>query len=201
MNQVSTQYTTQQLITESLNRLSSDLHSQMSQTLNQLQEQQPQTIDKMVQQHLESMLPSLYQQLLTHLTEQVNQKTEMHNQQITQYLDELSKLQTAEIATLQKGREEFQRLQDKIQSTLSHLDSIQPVDESKFESSLTDLKNSIQTLKTSTSESNSEQQSLESLISELEKLKTDMTKTLASLKQQQQALADSLLQFQPLLKP
>ena len=193
--------TTQQLITESLNKLSSDLHSQMSQTLNQLQEQQPQTIDKMVQQHLESMLPSLYQQLLTHLTEQVNQKTEMHNQQITQYLDELSKLQTAEIATLQKGREEFQRLQDKIQSTLSHLDSIQPVDESKFESSLTDLKNSIQTLKISTSESNSEQQSLESLISELETLKTDMTKTLASLKQQQQALADSLLQFQPLLKP
>jgi chromosome segregation ATPase len=84
---------------------------------------------------------------------------------------------------------------------LSHLDSIQPVDESKFESSLTDLKNSIQTLKISTSESNSEQQSLESLISELETLKTDMTKTLASLKQQQQALADSLLQFQPLLKP
>lgn len=101
----------------------------------------------------------------------------------------------------EKGQEEFQNLQDKIQSTLSHLDSIQPVDESKFESSLTDLKNSIQTLKTSTSESNSEQQSLESLISELEKLKTDMTKTLASLKQQQQALADSLLQFQPLLKP
>ena len=76
MNQVSTQYTTQQLITESLNRLSSDLHSQMSQTLNQLQEQQPQTIDKMVQQHLESMLPSLYQQLLTHLTEQVGVGTE-----------------------------------------------------------------------------------------------------------------------------
>ena len=55
--------TTQQLITESLNKLSSDLYSQMSQTLNQLQEQQPQTIDKMVQKHLELMLPSLYQQL------------------------------------------------------------------------------------------------------------------------------------------
>ena len=147
------------------------------------------------------MLPNLYQQLLTHLNQQINQKTQQYNQQITDYLDELNKLQTAEIATLKKGQEEFQNLQDKIQSTLTRLDVIQIVDESKFESSLTDLKNSIQTLKTSTSESNSEQQSLESLISELETLKTDMTKTLASLKQQQQALADSLLQFQPLLKP
>ncbi|RVU80769.1 hypothetical protein EOL70_30525, partial [Leucothrix sargassi] len=90
-------------------------------------------------------------------------------------MDELNKLQKSEVETLKQGRKEFQLLQDKIQSTLSHLDSIQPVDESEFESSLTDLKNSIQTLKTSTSESNSEQQSLESLISELETLKTDMT--------------------------
>ena len=193
--------TTQQLITESLNKLSSDLYSQVSQTLNQLKQQQPQTIDKMVQKHLELMLPSLYQQLLVHLDQQIQQKTQQHNQQINEYLNELDKLQTAEIETLKKGQEEFQNLQDKIQSTLTRLDVIQIVDESKFESSLTDLKNSIQTLKTSTSESNSEQQSLESLISELEKLKTDMTKTLASLKQQQQALADSLLQFQPLLKP
>lgn len=94
--------TTQQLITERLNELSSDLHSQVSQMLNQLQAQQPQTIDEMVQKQLELMLPNLYQQLLTHLTEQVNQKTETHNQQITQYLDELDKLQKSEIATLKK---------------------------------------------------------------------------------------------------
>lgn len=127
------------------------------------------------------MLPSLYQQLLTHLTEQVNQKTEMHNQQITQYLDELSKLQTAEIATLQKGREEFQRLQDKIQSTLTRLDSIQPVDESEFEKSLTDLETSIETLQRSISQSNSEQKDLESLISELETLKTDLVDKVSEL--------------------
>ena len=191
----------QQLVIDSLATLSNDLHNKVDQTLSQLETQQSQTIDSLIQKQLALMLPNLYQQLLTHLNQQIDQKTQQHNQQITDYLDELDKLQTAEIATLKKGQEEFQKLQDKIQSTLSHLDSIQPVDESEFESSLTDLKNSIQTLKTSTSESNSEQQSLESLISELEKLKTDMTKTLASLKQQQQALADSLLQFQPLLKP
>ncbi|WP_313422527.1 hypothetical protein, partial [Moraxella sp. CTOTU49803] len=99
--------TTQQLITKRLNELSSDLHSQVSQMLNQLQAQQSQTIDEMVQKHLELMLPNLYQQLSTHLSEQVNQKTETHNQQITQYLDELDKLQKSEIATLKKGREEF----------------------------------------------------------------------------------------------
>ena len=191
----------QQLVIDSLATLSNDLHNKVDQTLSQLETQQSQTIDSLIQKQLALMLPNLYQQLLTHLNQQINQKTQQHNQQINEYLNELDKLQTAEIETLKKGQEEFQNLQDKIQSTLSHLDSIQPVDESKFESSLTDLKNSIQMLKTSTSESNSEQQSLESLISELEKLKTDMTKTLASLKQQQQALADSLLQFQPLLKP
>ena len=119
--------TTQQLITKRLNELSSDLHSQVSQMLNQLQAQQSQTIDEMVQKHLELMLPNLYQQLSTHLSEQVNQKTETHNQQITQYLDELDKLQKSEIATLKKGREEFQKLQEKIQQALSKLQSIQPV--------------------------------------------------------------------------
>lgn len=191
----------QQLVIDSLATLSNDLHNKVDRTLSQLETQQSQTIDSLIQKQLALMLPNLYQQLLTHLNQQINQKTQQHNQQITDYLDELNKLQTAEIATLKKGQEEFQNLQDKIQSTLTRLDVIQIVDESKFESSLTDLKNSIQTLKTSTSESNSEQQSLGNLISELEKLKTDMTKTLASLKQQQQALADSLLQFQPLLKP
>ncbi|MBZ9934618.1 hypothetical protein LB570_31660, partial [Mesorhizobium sp. BR1-1-5] len=163
--------TTQQLITESLNKLSSDLYSQVSQTLNQLKQQQPQTIDKMVQKHLELMLPSLYQQLLVHLDQQIQQKTQQHNQQINEYLNELDKLQTAEIETLKKGQEEFQNLQDKIQSTLTRLDVIQIVDESEFEKSLTDLKASIKTLQSSISQSNSEQQSLESLISELETLK------------------------------
>ena len=191
----------QQLVIDSLATLSNDLHNKVDQTLSQLETQQSQTIDSLIQKQLALMLPNLYQQLLTHLNQQIDQKTQQHNQQINEYLNELDKLQKSEVETLKKGQEEFQNLQDKIQSTLTRLDVIQIVDESKFESSLTDLKNSIQTLKTSTSESNSEQQSLESLISELETLKTDMTKTLASLKQQQQALADSLLQFQPLLKP
>ena len=189
----------QQLVIDSLATLSNDLHNKVDRTLSQLETQQSQTIDSLIQKQLALMLPNLYQQLLTHLNQQIDQKTQQYNQQITDYLDELDKLQTAEIATLKKGQEEFQNLQDKIQSTLSHLDSIQPVDESKFESSLTDLKNSIQTLKTSTSESNSEQQSLESLISELEKLKTDMTTKVSELTQLQSDLANYAAQLRQLL--
>ncbi|PKZ67946.1 hypothetical protein CYJ96_11080 [Moraxella osloensis] len=189
----------QQLVIDSLATLSNDLHNKVDQTLSQLETQQSQTIDSLIQKQLALMLPNLYQQLLTHLNQQIDQKTQQHNQQITDYLDELDKLQKSEVETLKKGQEEFQNLQDKIQSTLSHLDSIQPVDESKFESSLTDLKNSIQMLKTSTSESNSEQQSLESLISELEKLKTDMTTKVSELTQLQSDLANYAAQLRQLL--
>lgn len=189
----------QQLVIDSLATLSNDLHNKVDQTLSQLETQQSQTIDSLIQKQLALMLPNLYQQLLTHLNQQIDQKTQQHNQQITDYLDELDKLQKSEVETLKKGQEEFQNLQDKIQSTLSHLDSIQPVDESKFESSLTDLKNSIQTLKISTSESNSEQQSLESLISELEKLKTDMTTKVSELTQLQSDLANYAAQLRQLL--
>lgn len=191
--------TTQQLITESLNKLSNDLHNKVDRILSQLETQQSQTIDSLIQKQLESMLPSLYQQLLTHLTEQVNQKTEMHNQQITQYLDELDKLQTAEIATLKKGQEEFQNLQDKIQSTLTRLDVIQIVDESEFEKSLTDLEASIKTLQSSISQSNSEQQSLESLISELETLKTDLVDKVSELTKLQSDLTSYTMQLKQLL--
>ena len=169
--------------------------------LNQLQAQQSQTIDEMVQKHLELMLPNLYQQLLTHLTEQVNQKTETHNQQITQYLDELDKLQTAEIATLKKGREEFQKLQEKIQQALSKLQSIQPDGDSDIEKSINSLQASVKTLQDSLKQQSSEQQDLENLIDELTCLKQDMTTTLSNLKQHQTTLAQSLAQFQPLLKP
>ena len=200
--------TTQQLITKRLNELSSDLHSQVSQMLNQLQAQQSQTIDEMVQKHLELMLPNLYQQLLTHLTEQVNQKTETHNQQITQYLDELSKLQTAEIATLKKGREEFQRLQDKIAATLTSLDSVSLLDDSAVKNSLSSLHNSITSLQTqmeglATSQQamTSKQTDLSNLIGELERLKEAMASTLMDFKNQQISLRQSLAQFQPLLKP
>ena len=196
-----TQPTPTELIIKLLTTLSNDLHQKIDNKLVQIKDELQQHSDITITKKTTRLSELLLTKLSEHIDRQIEQKTQQHNQQITDYLDELNKLQTAEIATLKKGQEEFQNLQDKIQSTLTRLDVIQIVDESKFESSLTDLKNSIQTLKTSTSESNSEQQSLESLISELETLKTDMTKTLASLKQQQQALADSLLQFQPLLKP
>ena len=196
-----TQPTPTELIIKLLTTLSNDLHQKIDNKLVQIKDELQQHSDITITKKTTRLSELLLTKLSEHIDRQIEQKTQQHNQQITDYLNELDKLQKSEVETLKKGQEEFQNLQDKIQSTLTRLDVIQIVDESKFESSLTDLKNSIQTLKTSTSESNSEQQSLGNLISELEKLKTDMTKTLASLKQQQQALADSLLQFQPLLKP
>ena len=196
-----TQPTPTELIIKLLTTLSNDLHQKIDNKLVQIKDELQQHSDITITKKTTRLSELLLTKLSEHIDRQIEQKTQQHNQQINEYLDELDKLQKSEVETLKKGQEEFQNLQDKIQSTLTRLDVIQIVDESKFESSLTDLKNSIQTLKTSTSESNSEQQSLGNLISELEKLKTDMTKTLASLKQQQQALADSLLQFQPLLKP
>ena len=145
------------------------------------------------------MLPSLYQQLLVHLDQQIQQKTQQHNQQINEYLNELDKLQTAEIETLKKGQEEFQNLQDKIQSTLTRLDVIQIVDESEFEKSLTDLKASIKILQSSISQSNSEQQSLESLISELETLKTDLVDKVSELTKLQSDLTSYTMQLKQLL--
>ena len=196
-----TQPTPTELIIKLLTTLSNDLHQKIDNKLVQIKDELQQHSDITITKKTTRLSELLLTKLSEHIDRQIEQKTQQHNQQINEYLDELDKLQKSEVETLKKGQEEFQNLQDKIHSTLTRLDVIQIVDESKFESSLTDLKNSIQTLKTSTSESNSEQQSLGNLISELEKLKTDMTKTLASLKQQQQALADSLLQFQPLLKP
>ena len=201
MNQVSTQPTTQQLITESLNTLSSDLHRQMTQTLRQMDEKQQTLIQEQIQTVAAELSTRLYQQLLTHLTEQVTKQTEKHNGQITQYLNELSKLQTAEIATLKSGREEFQSLQQKIQTALSKLESIPPADESEIATSINNLQNSVKTLQESLQQHSGEQQTLENLIAELETLKTDMTTTLSNLQQQQTKLAASLEQFQPLLKP
>ncbi len=191
--------TTQQLITESLNKLSSDLYSQMMQTLQQMEQKQQALIEKEMQTIAAELSTQLYQQLLTHLTQQVNQKTKTHDGQITQYLNELDKLQKSEIATLKKGQEEFQNLQDKIQSTLTRLDVIQIVDESEFEKSLTDLEASIKILQSSISQSNSEQQSLESLISELETLKTDLVDKVSELTKLQSDLTSYTMQLKQLL--
>ena len=100
-----------------------------------------------------------------------------------------------------QSREEFQRLQTKIQSALSQLESIPSDDDNELEKSLTDLKTSIQTLQTSTAESNSEQQDLENTVAELTTLKTSLQTRVTELTKLQQDLDKSLSQFQPLLKP
>lgn len=189
----------QQLVIDSLATLSNDLHNKVERTLSQLETQQSQTIDSLIQEQLALMLPNLYQQLLTHLDQQIDQKTQQYNQTINQTVDELNALHKAETAALKTATEEYQILKDNIQSALSHLQTIQPVDESEFEKSLTDLNNSIQTLQNDISESNSEQQSLESLISELETLKTDLTTKVSELTQLQSDLANYALQLRQLL--
>ena len=107
---------------------------------------------------------------------------------------------------LKLGREEYQLLQTKIKSALSQLESIPMGDDSDVEKSFTTLQTSITNLQkqvsnlaTSQQAMTNKQTDLLALIGELEKLKTDMTMTLSSLKQQQTTLVQSLAQFQPLL--
>ena len=194
-----TQPTPTELIIKLLTTLSNDLHQKIDNKLVQIKDELQQHSDITITKKTTRLSELLLTKLSEHIDRQIEKKTQQHNQQINEYLDELDKLQKSEVETLKKGQEEFQNLQDKIQSTLSHLDSIQPVDESKFESSLTDLKNSIQTLKTSTSESNSEQLSLESLISELETLKTDLVDKVSELTKLQSDLTSYTMQLKQLL--
>ena len=191
------QLTPTELITKTLETLSQNLHSQIDQHLKQTtQEQQAQ-----VTQALSALIPSLLEQLIPIINEEIQHQLKPQQQAMETCLQELRTTNTEQLKMLKLGREEYQILQTKMKSVLSQLESMPSEDNSELEKSLTDLKASIQTLQTSTFESNSEQQNLENLVSELETLKTDMSNTLASFKKQQTSLANSLAQFQPLLNP
>ena len=105
----------QQLIIETLNKLSNDLAKQTKQMLTQQHSEQQTHIDNQLAQITSELFKQLSEALWTRLSQQLTEQTNSHNQQISDYLNELNKLQKSEIATLKSGRDELESLQNKLQ--------------------------------------------------------------------------------------
>lgn len=121
-------------------------------------------------------------------------QTQAYNQQINQYIDALKQLQQSETIVLEKGREEYQLLQESLRQTLMKLQTVSSPNDTDINTALSKLQN----LQTATQ---NELKALTQLLGELESVKMDMLTSLDALKQQQASLNLSLAQFQPLLKP
>ena len=202
-----TQITPIELITKTLEQLSTDLHNKVESHLSQTsQAQQTQITEALAQ-----LLPNLLEQLTPIIKAEVKKQVMAHNQlilkQVESCLSELENTNRQQLKMLKLGREEYQLLQQKMQSTLMALDNMALLDDDAVKDSLETLQESITSLQTQMQELITSQQAMMSehtdlvkLIDELEGLKQDMTMTLSSLKQQQTTLVQSLAQFQPLLK-
>ena len=191
-----------QLLQTTLDKLSQELHNKLDTHLGQMKQVQ----QTLINDTLSQLIPTL----LTKLTPIIEQEVQKQNQpmlnKVATCLNELQITNQQQLKMLKLGREEYQLLQTKIKSALSQLESIPMGDDSDVEKSFTTLQTSITNLQkqvsnlaTSQQAMTNKQTDLLALIGELEKLKTDMTMTLSSLKQQQTTLVQSLAQFQPLL--
>ena len=184
-----------ELITQSLQKLSNDLHSQMTEQINQA----VQNLQTQMSETLSQLIPDLLDQLIPIIEEEIQDRLQPQLAKMETYLQELKTTNQQQLKMLKLGREEYQRLQDKMQQALNQLDSIQPIDDNEFKQLLKDLENSIITLQRSNTMQNKDLKSLITLIKDLAPLKTDMKNSLAHFTQQQKVLDNSLKQFQPLL--
>ena len=184
-----------ELITQSLQTLSNDLHSQMTEQINQA----VQNLQTQMSETLSQLIPDLLDQLIPIIEEEIQDRLQPQLAKMETYLQELKTTNQQQLKMLKLGREEYQLLQDKMQQALNQLDSIQPIDDNEFKQLLKDLENSIITLQRSNTMQNKDLKSLITLIKDLAPLKTDMKNSLAHFTQQQKVLDNSLKQFQPLL--
>ena len=184
-----------ELITQSLQKLSNDLHSQMTEQINQA----VQNLQTQMSETLSQLIPDLLDQLIPIIEEEIQDRLQPQLAKMETCLQELKTTNQQQLKMLKLGREEYQRLQDKMQQALNQLDSIQPIDDNEFKQLLKDLENSIITLQRSNTMQNKDLKSLITLIKDLAPLKTDMKNSLAHFTQQQKVLDNSLKQFQPLL--
>ncbi|VXB23144.1 conserved hypothetical protein [Enhydrobacter sp. 8BJ] len=184
-----------ELITQSLQKLSNDLHSQMTEQINQA----VQNLQTQMSETLSQLIPDLLDQLIPIIEEEIQDRLQPQLAKMETYLQELKTTNQQQLKMLKLGREEYQLLQDKMQQALNQLDSIQPIDDNEFKQLLKDLENSIITLQRSNTMQNKDLKSLITLIKDLAPLKTDMKNSLAHFTQQQKVLDNSLKQFQPLL--
>lgn len=184
-----------ELITQSLQTLSNDLHSQMTEQINQA----VQNLQTQMSETLSQLIPDLLDQLIPIIEEEIQDRLQPQLAKMETCLQELKTTNQQQLKMLKLGREEYQLLQDKMQQALNQLDSIQPIDDNEFKQLLKDLENSIITLQRSNTMQNKDLKSLITLIKDLAPLKTDMKNSLAHFTQQQKVLDNSLKQFQPLL--
>ncbi|MFP6812720.1 MAG: hypothetical protein VB956_05270 [Moraxella sp.] len=184
-----------ELITQSLQKLSNDLHSQMTEQINQA----VQNLQTQMSETLSQLIPDLLDQLIPIIEEEIQDRLQPQLAKMETCLQELKTTNQQQLKMLKLGREEYQLLQDKMQQALNQLDSIQPIDDNEFKQLLKDLENSIITLQRSNTMQNKDLKSLITLIKDLAPLKTDMKNSLAHFTQQQKVLDNSLKQFQPLL--
>ena len=184
-----------ELITQSLQTLSDDLHSQMTEQINQA----VQNLQTQMSETLSQLIPDLLDQLIPIIEEEIQDRLQPQLAKMETCLQELKTTNQQQLKMLKLGREEYQLLQDKMQQALNQLDSIQPIDDNEFKQLLKDLENSIITLQRSNTMQNKDLKSLITLIKDLAPLKTDMKNSLAHFTQQQKVLDNSLKQFQPLL--
>ena len=184
-----------ELITQSLQTLSNDLHSQMTEQINQA----VQNLQTQMSETLSQLIPDLLDQLIPIIEEEIQDRLQPQLAKMETCLQELKTTNQQQLKMLKLGREEYQRLQDKMQQALNQLDSIQPIDDNEFKQLLKDLENSIITLQRSNTMQNKDLKFLITLIKDLAPLKTDMKNSLAHFTQQQKVLDNSLKQFQPLL--
>lgn len=184
-----------ELITQSLQKLSNDLHSQMTEQINQA----VQNLQTQMSETLSQLIPDLLDQLIPIIEEEIQDRLQPQLAKMETCLQELKTTNKQQLKMLKLGREEYQLLQDKMQQALNQLDSIQPIDDNEFKQLLKDLENSIITLQRSNTMQNKDLKFLITLIKDLAPLKTDMKNSLAHFTQQQKVLDNSLKQFQPLL--
>ena len=184
-----------ELITQSLQKLSNDLHSQMTEQINQA----VQNLQTQMSETLSQLIPDLLDQLIPIIEEEIQDRLQPQLAKMETCLQELKTTNQQQLKMLKLGREEYQLLQDKMQQALNQLDSIQPIDDNEFKQLLKDLENSIITLQRSNTMQNKDLKFLITLIKDLAPLKTDMKNSLAHFTQQQKVLDNSLKQFQPLL--
>ena len=184
-----------ELITQSLQKLSNDLHSQMTEQINQA----VQNLQTQMSETLSQLIPDLLDQLIPIIEEEIQDRLQPQLAKMETCLQELKTTNQQQLKMLKLGREEYQLLQDKMQQALNQLDSIQPIDDNEFKQLLRNLENSIITLQRSNTMQNKDLKFLITLIKDLAPLKTDMKNSLAHFTQQQKVLDNSLKQFQPLL--
>lgn len=104
-----------ELITQSLQKLSNDLHSQMTEQINQA----VQNLQTQMSETLSQLIPDLLDQLIPIIEEEIQDRLQPQLAKMETCLQELKTTNQQQLKMLKLGREEYQLLQDKMQQALN----------------------------------------------------------------------------------